>query len=64
MFISTVADVRPKDSGVDGVPPAMRTFDNDVQIRWINMHVVFFTIIANDSSKQVLLLRCDGVLGC
>lgn len=62
MFVSTVFDVRTKDSGVNWIPPAVGTFDNDIKVARIDMHVVFFTVVTNDCSEYILLLGCNRVL--
>lgn len=63
VLICAVFDVRAKNSSIYWVPPAMRAFDNDIEVAGIDMHVVLIAVVTNDCSKCILLLRCNGVLG-
>lgn len=48
MFIPTLSHIWLENPGIDWIPPAMCTLNNNLQIVWIDVHVVFLSIIANN----------------
>ena len=61
VFISIILDVRAQNRSVNRIPPAMRAFDDNVEIVWIIMHAVFTTIVANNIAETILLLSGNCV---
>lgn len=64
VFVPIILDVRAQNRSINRIPPAMRTFDDNVEIVRIIMHVVFATIVANNITEAILLLSGNCVLGC
>mmetsp|Transcript_19038 Transcript_19038/g.52886 ORF Transcript_19038/g.52886 Transcript_19038/m.52886 type:complete len:211 (+) Transcript_19038:240-872(+) len=59
---AAVVDVRSQHLGVDGVPPAVRALDDDIEVGRIDVQVVLRSVVTDRGADVILHLRRDGVL--
>jgi len=59
-----VSDIRSEDFGIDRVPPTVSALDDDIEIVRVDVHVMLFTVPANDVPKLLFQLSGYGVFAC